>query len=212
MSDLADIVQGVPWTIALTLVSFAIGAALGLVLCAMRVFGDPVARVVAAVAILTFRSIPPIVWLFFIFFGIGFGYFHLSPFAAATLGLALITAANMAEIYRGALAGVHHGQTEAAIALGLSTRSRFRDVIGPQVVRIALPSAATFAIGLLKDTAVASLIGVQEVAFNVNALAQRSFSGIGIFVIAALLYVAMSLPIATLARWTDLRLRARVAR
>ena len=100
---------------------------------------------------LTLRAIPPIVWLFLIFFGIGFGYFQIDPFEAATAGLALITAANMAEIYRGAVTAIHHGQWEAAFALNLSSRHRFIDVIGPQLLRVALPSGATYAIGLLKE-------------------------------------------------------------
>ncbi|KMO44623.1 amino acid ABC transporter permease [Methylobacterium tarhaniae] len=212
MEALTQLARGVPWTIALTLTSFLLGALLGLGLCALRLSSSRVLRALATGAVLLLRSVPPVVWLFIIFFGIGFGYVQLPSFLAAMLGLALITAANMAEIYRGALSGVHRGQTEAAIALGLSPRHRFQDIVGPQMIRIALPSAATFAIGLLKDTSVASLIGVQDVAFQVNALAQRSFSGTGIFVIAALLYIALSLPIAALARWTDLRLRAKVAR
>jgi polar amino acid transport system permease protein len=59
------------------------------------------------------------------------GYFQIDPFEAATAGLALITAANMAEIYRGAVTAIHHGQWEAAFALNLSSRHRFIDVIGP---------------------------------------------------------------------------------
>ncbi|GGE01376.1 ABC transporter permease [Aureimonas endophytica] len=212
MEAFSDLARGVPWTIALTALSFLLGALGGLWLCALRLSPAPLARAAATAAILTLRSVPPVLWLFIIFFGIGFGYVQLSPFVAATIGLSLITAANMAEIYRGAFAGVHAGQREAAVALGFSPRHRFQDIVGPQMIRIALPSAATFGIGLLKDTAVASLIGVQDVAFEVNALAQRSFSGIGTFAVAALLYIALSLPIASLARWTDLSLRARVAR
>ncbi|MBO0663969.1 ABC transporter permease subunit [Jiella sp. CQZ9-1] len=162
--------------------------------------------------ILAFRSIPPIVWLFLIFFGVGSGDISLSPFISAVIGMGLITAANMAEIYRGAYAGLDIGQTEAATALGIRTYHRFRDVIVPQMLRTALPSAVTFAIGLLKDTSIASLIGVQEVAFQVNALAQRTFTGFDIYVIAALIYVAISLPFAVIARWADLTLRLRVAR
>jgi polar amino acid transport system permease protein len=205
------ILRGVPWTLALTTLSFLLGALLGLPLCALRVSRSPALQTISIGIILVLRSVPPIVWLFLIFFGIGSGYVQLSPFTSATVGLALITAANMAEIYRGALAGVHHGQTEAAIALGFTVRHRLTDIIGPQMFRIALPSSATFAIGLLKDTAVASLIGVEEVAFQVNALAQQSFSGIGVFVTAAGIYIAMSVPIASVARWADLRLRLAVA-
>lgn len=212
VDDLRAILGGIPFTIALTLAAFAIGALLGMPLCAMRVSKLRILRYLASTVILVFRSIPPIVWLFFIFFGIGIGYLQIDPFTAAAIGLGLITAANMAEIYRGALAAIHQGQWEAATVLSLSRRQSLTDVIGPQLLRIALPSATTYVIGLLKDTAVASAIGVHEIAFQAYHVSQETFRGLDVYAAAGLLYIVISLPIAGLARWTDLRLRARVAR
>ena len=117
----------------------------------------------------------------------------------------------MAEIYRGALSAIHIGQWEAASALSLSARHRLVDVVAPQLVRIALPSATTYAIGLLKDTAVASAIGVHEIAFHAYHVSQETFRGLDVYARAGLLYVLISLPIAWMARRTDRRLRARVA-
>ena len=206
------VLVGIPWTLALTAVAFAIGAALGLPLCAMRFSKFWLVRLLGTALILIFRSIPPIVWLFLIFFGIGIGYIQLDPFTSAAIGLGLITAANMAEIYRGSLSAIHAGQWEAANVLNLSARHKFIDVIGPQLLRISLPSAATYVIGLMKDTAVASAIGVHEVAYEAYHLSQETFKGLEVYAAAGLLYILISLPIAALARWTDLRLRAVVAR
>lgn len=211
IDNLVAIFVGLPLTLALTIVSFIVGAALGLPLCALRLSKRAAALLFATALILVFRAIPPIVWLFLIFFGIGFGYVQLDPFSAAAIGLGLITAANMAEIYRGALSAIHSGQWEAARVLNLSDRHAFVDVIGPQMFRVALPSATTYAIGLLKDTAVASAIGVHEIAFQAYHLSQQTFRGLDIYAAAGLLYILLSLPIAWLARWADMRLRARVA-
>jgi len=212
LDDLQAILTGIPFTLALTLVSFAVGGLLGLPLCALRLSRFALLRFLALSLILIFRAIPPIVWLFIIFFGIGFGYLQLDPFTAGAIGLGLITAANMAEIYRGALTAIHAGQWEAATALSLSMRHRFVDVIWPQLMRIALPSAATYVIGLLKDSAVASAIGVHEIAFQAYHVSQETFRGLDVYAAAGLIYIVLSLPIAWLARWTDLRLRAKVAR
>jgi polar amino acid transport system permease protein len=209
---LQAIAAGIPWTLALTAVAFVIGAILGQPLCAMRFSQLTAVRLLATSLILTFRSIPPIVWLFLIFFGLGSGYLQISPFQAAAAGLGLITAANMAEIYRGALSAIHSGQWDAASALNLSTRHRFLDVIGPQLLRVALPSSASYAIGLLKDSAIASTIGVSEIAFQAYHTSQRTFHALDIYAIAGLLYILMSLPMAWLTRWADVKLRARVAR
>jgi polar amino acid transport system permease protein len=205
------IALGIPWTIALTAVAFAIGATLGLPLCAMSFSQFRAVRYLARAIVLTVRSIPPIVWLFFIFFGLGSGVLQITPFQAGATGLGLITAANMAEIYRGALAAIHPGQWEAALALSLSKRHRFIDVIGPQLLRVALPSGATYAIGLLKDSAVASTIGVGEIAFQAYHTSQRTFHALDVYAIAGFLYILISLPMAWMSRWVDQKLRARVA-
>ena len=212
LDNLRAILVGIPFTLALTVLAFAVGALLGLPLCAMRLSKKRLVQFIASALILVFRAIPPIVWLFFIFFGIGLGYVQLDPFSSAAIGLGLITAANMAEIYRGALSAIHAGQWEAASLLNMSSRHMFIDVIGPQLLRVALPSATTYVIGLLKDSAVASAIGVHEIAFQAYHLSQETFRGLDIYAAAGLLYILISLPIAWLARWTDLRLRAAVAR
>jgi polar amino acid transport system permease protein len=198
--DLAALLIGIPFTLALTLIAFVVGAVLGLPLCGMRLSKSMPVRLLASSLILILRSIPPIVWLFFILF------------SAAAIGLGLITAANMAEIYRGALSAIQPGQWEAASVLNLSNRHRFTDVIGPQLLRIALPSGTTYLIGLMKDSAIASAIGVHEIAFQAYHFSQETFRGIDVYAAAGLLYILISLPVAYFARWADMRLRARVAR
>ncbi|KND59641.1 amino acid ABC transporter, permease protein [Candidatus Burkholderia verschuerenii] len=213
MSDtIVAIIEGVLWTVALTLVTFILGAILGLPLCAMRLSKWYPVRAIATWIVVICRSIPPIVWLFFVFFGIGNDLFSMSPFVAAALGLGVVTAANMSEVYRGALTAIHPGQFEAARVLNLSRIQQLRDVVFPQLIRIALSTGATYLIGLLKDSAVASTIGVSELAFQAYHVSQQTFQGLSVYGAAALLYIALSLPIAWLSRWADLRLRSRVSR
>lgn len=212
MIDLSAILKGVPWTIALTLVTFALGSILGLPLCAMRLSRNVILRGVATAIVVVCRSIPPIVWLFFVFFGIGNDLLAMSPFVAAAVGLGVVTAANMSEIYRGALTAIHPGQYEAAKVLNLTRVQQFRDVVFPQLIRIALPTAATYLIGLLKDSAVASTIGVTELAFQAYHISQATFRGLSVYGSAAVLYIALSIPVAWASRWADVHLRSRVSR
>lgn len=212
MTDLLlTLLHGVPWTLAVTLCAFAMGAVLGFPLCALRLSGVAPCRALAALLVLTLRSIPPIVWLFFIFFGIGGGYIDLSPFAAAVLGLGLITGAHLSEVYRGAFAAIPAGQHEAANALALTAPQRFFDVVLPQLVRIAIPASATYAIGLLKDSAIASTLGVGEISFQAYQESQRSFQGLEVYSAAALLYLALSAPAALFSRWLSATLKRRIA-
>ncbi|WP_203416324.1 amino acid ABC transporter permease [Paracoccus sp. MKU1] len=209
---MATILSGVTWTIALSLTALAIGIILGGVLCAMRTSGVALLDFAATVLILAFRSVPPIVWLFLIYFGIGSGIVQVSPFQAAAIGLGLITGANMAEIFRGSLKAIHPGQGEAARALSMPPVWRMVDVIIPQLMRISLPSVVSYGIGLLKDTAIASTIGVPEIAFKASHVSQVTFRGLESFAFAGALYILLSVPIALASREIDQRLRARVAK
>ncbi|HEK0905513.1 MULTISPECIES: amino acid ABC transporter permease [Pseudomonas] len=209
---LAAMLAALPWTIALTFGSFIGGAIIGIPICAMRISKHKILRNIAIALILTLRSIPPIVWLFFIFFAFSQYVIQLSPFVAAIIGLALITSANMAEIYRGALSAVPKGQYEATKVLGLSTWQKYVHVIVPQVVRISVPAASTYCIGLLKDTAIASTIGVSELAQVANHISQETFRGLSVYAIAGLLYFAVSVVMALLSRQLDIHLRAKVER
>ena len=206
------LVQGIPWTLAITASSFLLGALIGLPLCAMKRSRISAVRFLATAIVLTCRSVPPIVWLFFVFFGIGSGFITMSPFAAATIGLGVVTGANMAEIYRGALTAIHPGQFEACRVLNLNRMQQFVDVIFPQLTRIALPSLATYLIGLLKDSAIASTIGVKDLTYSAYHISQQTFQGLSVYASAALLYILISIPIAWASRWIDLNMRSKVSR
>lgn len=211
-ADLLAILRGLPWTVALTLGAFLAGAILGVPLVAARQSRILPLRFLAMVFIQIVRGIPPILWLFIIFFGLGMSVFPISPFNAALAGLGLIAAANMAEIYRGALASIHFGQWEASSALNLGRWSTLTDVVAPQAFRVALPSAASYFIGLMKETAVASTIGVSELAFQGNQLSQLTFRGLEVFALVGMFYILLSLPVAWLSRVADGYLQAKVAR
>lgn len=210
-SDVFIIMRGLPWTVALTLGAFSIGALLGIPIMLARQSQSFLLRTLAMTFIMIVRGVPPLVWIFTIFFGLGMGYIPMSPFTAALIGLGLIAAANMAEIYRGGMIAVHSGQWEAATALNLGRYHTFMDIIAPQTFRVALPSAASYAIGLMKDSAIASTIGVMELAYQGSQLSQMTFRGLEVFSIVAVFYILLSLPIAWLSRVADTRLRAGVA-
>jgi ABC-type amino acid transport system permease subunit len=156
------------------------------------------------------RSIPPVTWLFLIFFGLPGAGIRLPAVQAAIVGFAFISAAYLAEIYRAGIIAVPEGQWEGARALGLTERDVLRRVIGPQVLRVVVPPAGAYAIGLLKDSSIASTIGVTEIVFRANLETQRTFDGLPIFLAAAVLYIVLSLPFAVLSRGLDRRLRARI--
>lgn len=210
--DVSAIAQGIPYTILVTVVGFAIGAVGGIPLALARRSRFVVVRLIARSIIEILRGIPPIVWIFLIYFGIGNDYVTIAELPAACAAFGLISSAYLAEIYRGGLSSIHHGQWEAGEALGMSHRAQLVDVIGPQVVRQAVPAAATYGVGLIKDSSIAFTIGVTDVMFFADGAAKQSGNPMTPYLIAAAFYMAITVPCAWGARSLDARLRRKVAR
>ncbi|MBN9137272.1 MAG: ABC transporter permease subunit, partial [Phyllobacterium sp.] len=131
---------------------------------------------------------------------------------AAILGVGLVSSAYLAEIYRGGFLALPLGQSEAAIAMGMTRTDVLRFILGPQVFRVCLPPMATFLVSLLKDGTVASTIGVRDVMMLVSQEAQKAGGGFTPFLFAALLYILLSIPVAYYSRAIDEALRRRIAR
>ncbi|MDR0810412.1 MAG: amino acid ABC transporter permease [Gemmobacter sp.] len=211
-ADAAHIAMGIPMTLGLTAGAFAIGSVLGFPVMLARSTGFLPLRV-AVIAVIAFvRALPPILWVFLIYFGLGSGLLNLSPFVAALSAFGLIAAVNMAEIYRGGMLSISSGQWEAARALNLSRVSTWTDIMIPQMTRVALPPSATYVIGLMKDSAIASTIGVTELAYRGKQMSQITFEGLSAFAVVGVCYIALSLPVAWIARTAEKKLRAKVAR
>jgi len=208
MDHLLIILEAVPTTLAVTGASFAVGALLGLVLVLLRRTPWLLVRGLARLVVDVLRGIPPIVLLFIVFFGIGIGSgaVRLEPFQAAVAALGLVSAAHLSEVYRGSLLAVHRGQFEACQALGLGRRTTYTRVIAPQAARVAVPGMVTWAISLLKDSALVSTIGVAEIMLVAGQDARATGAGLLPFVLAGAVYIALGTPLALLSRWLEDRL------
>lgn len=206
VDHLVVLLQGVPMTLAVTAGALGIGAVLGLPVMFLTQSRWSLVQAVSRLSIDLVRGVPPIVWIFILYYGLAQDVVRLEPVTAAILGLGLISSAYMAEVYRSGILSVDAGQWAASRALGLSEPRLFLDVIAPQALRTAIPSASTFALNLLKDSAIASVVGVTEVAYHANREAQESFDNLTVFLLAGALYILIGLPLAALSRRMDRRL------
>lgn len=207
---LPAIARGVGLTLYVTGASLLLGGIIGLVLVGAARSQVAVVRAAATLYINVVRVIPPITWLFLIYFGLPQFALRLTTIQAAIIGFSVIASAFMAEIYRSGLLSIPEGQREAAHALGLSTVTTVRHIITPQAFRVALPAIATYGIGLLKDSALASTIGVREITYYAQQSAKQTHEGLLSFVVAGALYIVISLVVALVARRTDLVLRKKI--
>jgi len=207
---LGFLLQGLLTTAIITVSAFLIGAVLGIPVALARLSSIPPLRLLATAYVEIARGIPPIAWMLVLFYGLG-RFVPLDPLLAACLALGAVATAYLAENYRAGIRSVADGQWEGAHALGLGGRDTFWRVIAPQGIGVALPPSAGFAVGLLKDSAVASVIGVSDITFQALTLNQQGNPGLPIFIGAGLIYLVVSLPIAVGARRLDALVRVRSA-
>lgn len=208
---LSILAPGIGQTLAITAAAFLVGAVAGFLLALMRRSHAWLLQAPAVIVVEVVRATPPIVWLFVVYYGIGKGVLQMTTFQAATVGLGAYAAVHLSEIYRSGLDSVPAGQWDAARALSLPRVAAYTKVLLPQAFVVVIPPMATFAIGLLKDSAIASVIGATDITYYAVQQTQVDLNGLGNFAVAGLLYVVLSVPVAALARTTDHLLTRRLA-
>jgi ABC-type amino acid transport system permease subunit len=127
----------------------------------------------------------------------------LPAIAAAVIGLTFNYTAYMSEVYRGGIKAVAQGQWQAAAALGMTDALAFRRIILPQAIRIVIPSLGNYFISLFKDTALCSVVSVQELMFKGQIVSARSFQYFTIYTLTGMLYFSVGYPAALFVRWLE---------
>lgn len=187
-------------TVLLSFASMPLAMLLGLGIALGRLYGPEWLRAVLAGYVEVIRGTPLMLQLFVLFFLLPQLGLSLHPFVAGIGGLAINYSAYEAEIYRAGLQAIPAGQMEAALALGMSRRMALRRVIVPQAVRLVIPPVTNDFIALFKDTSVCSVIMIVELTKQYSILAQSTHRVVEFAVAAAVLYMAMSLPLSFVAR------------
>ncbi len=156
-----------------------------------------------------FRGTPVLVQLLFLYFGLPRLGLAMPGWLTALIGLGLNYAAYESQVYRAALEAIPRGQWEASYSLGMSPVLAFRRIILPQAFRIALPPMTNDFVSLFKDTSVAFAISVWELATAYRELANASGEFLLLGVLVSAFYLAMSLPMAHLARRLERHMQRR---
>ena len=205
---LPTLLAGAVVTLEVTAGAFLLATAIGLVSAVLQQLGWRPLRAVIAVYVDVFRAVPVLTQLFIIYFGLTEIGVRLPPLPSAIIGFGINGGAYLTEVFRAGIESVHRGQTEAAQMLGMTRFEALRVVILPQAMRVALPPLGNYAIGLLKDTALASAVAAPELMFRARTAVDKTFLATEIFVTAAALYLAMSLPLGYLTRRAEARMAA----
>ncbi|MBP8184686.1 MAG: ABC transporter permease subunit [Pseudomonas sp.] len=197
------LVAGTWVTIKLALAALALGLVLGLLGALAKTSPHKSLQWLGGTYSTIVRGVPELLWVLLIYFGtvnlmraigelFGVTNLALSAFAAGTIALGLCFGAYATEVFRGAILAIPRGQREAGQALGLSKIRIFWRVILPQMWRIALPGLGNLFMILMKDTALVSVIGLEEVMRRAQIAVSVSKQPFNFFMIAAGIYLCLT--------------------
>jgi polar amino acid transport system permease protein len=196
-------------TLEMTLVAFVLATALGLAIALCRMSHRPLLSRAAHLYIEVVRGVPALTLLFLLYYGLPGVGIILNAFPAAVLGLGLNGAAYLAEVYRAGIEAVDKGQREAAQAIGMTFAQFMRWIILPQAARVALPSIGNYAVALLKDTSIASLISAPDLMLRARDLTSEYYMPMEIFVTVGVIYFCMAFPLSLGVRRLEFHLKRR---
>jgi len=211
------IVSGLKVTIAVGLASWIIALCIGSVLGVMRTLPNKWASGFASAYVEFFRNIPLLVQLFIWYFVVpevipgGDAIKQMNPvvqqFLASVICLGTFTAARICEQVRSGIGSLSHGQGNASLALGLTSLQTYRYVLLPMAFRIIVPPLTTEFVNIFQNSAVASTIGLLDLAGQGRQLVDYTARPYESFIAVTLLYCLLNVAIMMLMRWIERRVR-----
>lgn len=197
-----SILEGFWLTVEVALLVIATGVALGLALAIVRAMGFRPADIVITAFVDVFRTLPQLVIIIFVYFGLPYADIELSPFAATVISLGAVLAAFATEIFWAAIQAVPTGQWDAARSLGLGFFRLLFLVVLPQAIRIAVPLLANRAISITKGTALGTAVALPELLGRAES-AMAIAANPSPLTLAAAFYLVFFVPLVVASRWLE---------
>ena len=201
------LLRGAVTTVELSVLAMGLAVVVGLAVVLARLYGLGPIRWLAKAYVEVIRGTPLLIQLFLIYYGLPEIGIRLNAFCAAILGLGLNYAASEAENYRAGIQSIPRGQTEAALALGMSRGQALWRVVLPQAVRVVIPPVTNDFIAMFKDSSIVSVITMVELTKVYGMLAMSTYDYIGLGIMTAGIYFALSYPASIFAGWLERRLQ-----
>ncbi|MCU4117954.1 amino acid ABC transporter permease [Variovorax sp. N23] len=198
--------KGVAWTIGLTAIATVIGMVVGVACAWARSSGPAWLRWVVGTYVELIRNTPFIVQLFFIFFGLPAAGVKLTPETASIIAMVANLGAYATEIIRAGIEATPKGQIEAAVSLALNRMQVFLRVVLPPALKKVWPAMVSQIIIVMLGSAVCSQISVEDLSYAANLIQSRNFRAFEAFIIATLIYLALSIGLRRLLNWAGPKL------
>jgi polar amino acid transport system substrate-binding protein len=201
------LLRGAVTTVEISVLAMSLAVVAGLVVVLLRLYGIPPLNWVAQAYVEVIRGTPLLIQLFLIYYGLPEIGIRLNPFLAGIVGLGMNYAASESENYRAGIQSIPPGQTEAALALGMSRWQTLQHVVLPQALRFVIPPVTNDFIAMFKDSSIVSVITMVELTKVYGMLAMSTYDYIGLGLMTAGIYFALSYPASIFAGWLERKLR-----
>jgi arginine/ornithine transport system permease protein len=197
------ILEGLVLTLKVSATSLAIACVFGIIGAAAKLSASRSARVLADVYTTLIRGLPELVLMLLIFYGgqiainriadaQGWGYIDIPPFAAGVLTVGFIFGAYLTETFRGAILAIPKGQSEAALAFGMTRMQVWQRIILPQMVRHAIPGFSNNWLIMIKASALVSIIGLDDMIHRAGLAAATTRAPFTFYMAVAMIYLALT--------------------
>lgn len=204
------LLQGAKITLEFTVVSVFFGAILGLFFALGRMSHNYIIKKLCAAYIDFFRGTPLLVQILIIYVGVpqlfGFSMPDNYQYIAGFTALSLNCGAYTAEIFRSGIQSIDPGQFEAARSLGMSHYQAMRYIILPQAFKVVVPPLGNEFIAMLKDSSLLAFIAIEDLLYTGKIIVGRTFQSMPIYLMVALMYLAMTMVLSMLVNYTEKRL------
>lgn len=214
------ILTGLGWLLVIAIVAWSIAFVLGSLLGIMRTLPNKTARAIGTAYVTIFRNVPLLIQLFVWFYvapnflpaGLKDWWVNdlsasTSALISASIGLGLFTAARVCEQVRTGIEALPTGQVNAGYALGFSTSQLYRYIILPQSFRTILPPLSSELTNCVKNTSVASLVGVAEIISQMKTISEYTQNTIEIYTYVTIIFIVINICLIQFMNFLEKRLR-----
>ncbi len=193
IDSLPYLLQGSFITVGIVVSAMLLGLVIGICMAVGLVYGNKFIRYQLTMYVWVFRGVPVVVLLFLFYFGLfTFLDLNFSAFTSVTIVLGMTTGAYQANIFRGAILSLPQGQFKAASALGMSNGQAIRSIILPQILRMSIPAWSNEYSIILKDSALAFVIGAPEIMARTQFVASRTYQHLSLYIAAGIIYFLLT--------------------
>lgn len=206
--------NGAKWTILISLISVFFGALLGMILCFMKrskftILRVKIFQIISTAYIEVIRGTPLLLQIWIVYYGADMMLnIDMSPLIAAIIAVSLNSGAYVSEIIRAGIEAVDKGQLEAARSLGMTESMAMRLIILPQAVKNILPAIGNEFVAIIKESSMASTIGVPELFYGTKIITGSSYKVFEPLIVAAVFYFVMTFSLGRLMSYVERRMKA----